>query len=202
MNNLIFQSVCSKQKRVDASILNSVLELAVQIAREGREGRRIGTIFSVGDESAVLRLSRCLILDPLAGHDDESRHIDNPDMRETIKELAQLDGGFIVSDGGIVLSAARFFEATTVSVDVPLGLGTRHIAAAGMSKRTQALVVVVSESSLVRVFRDGEIIAEIYPEMWLFRLQQSQITGPRVEEQDDEQMTVVSRPDGEEHSAG
>jgi DNA integrity scanning protein DisA with diadenylate cyclase activity len=123
-------------------------------------------------------------------------------MRETIKELAQLDGGFIVSDGGIVLSAARFFEATTVSVDVPLGLGTRHIAAAGMSKRTQALVVVVSESSLVRVFRDGEIIAEIYPEMWLFRLQQSQITGPRVEEQDDEQMTVVSRPDGEEHSAG
>lgn len=195
--NQVFENVCSKQKRVAAPVLNSVLELAVQIAREGREGRRIGTLFSVGDEEAVLGLSRCLILDPLAGHSNESRHLDNPDMRETVKELSQLDGGFVVSGDGVVLSAARFFEATTLEVNVPLGLGTRHLAAAGMSKRTRALVVVVSESSLVRVFRDGEIIAEIYPELWLFRLQQSQISGPRVEEQDEEQMTVVSKEGAE-----
>jgi DNA integrity scanning protein DisA with diadenylate cyclase activity len=174
-----------------------VLELAVQIAREGREGRRVGTLFSVGDEESVLGLSRCLILDPLAGHTDEERHLDNPDMRETVKELSQLDGGFVVSGDGVVLSAARFFEATTLEVNVPLGLGTRHLAGAGMSKRSRALVVVVSESSLVRVFRDGEIIAEIYPELWLFRLQQSQISGPREEEQDEEQMTVVSKQGSE-----
>lgn len=53
--------------------------------------------------------------------------------------------------------------------------------------------MVVSESSLVRVFENGAIIAEIYPELWLFRLHQSQLKGLRVEQQDDESMTVVSR---------
>jgi DNA integrity scanning protein DisA with diadenylate cyclase activity len=174
-------------------VLSSVLELAVQIAREGREGRRIGTLFSVGDEEKVLARSRTLILDPLSGHDKSVRHIDNPDMRETLKELAQLDGGFVVGGDGTVLSGARYFEATTTQVDIPLGLGTRHLAGAAISKNTGAVAVVVSESSLVRVFESGRIIAEVYPELWLFRLQQSQIRGPRVEEQDEDQMTVVSQ---------
>jgi DNA integrity scanning protein DisA with diadenylate cyclase activity len=192
---LPFENVCRKQTRVEPSVLASVLEVAVQIAREGREGRRVGTLFSVGDERAVLSRSRSLILDPLAGHASEVRHIDNPDMRETLKELAQLDGGFVVSADGVVVSGARFFEATTENVDIPLGLGTRHLAGAAISRNTGALGVVVSESSLVRVFEAGRIIAEVYPELWLFRLQQSQIRGPRLEEQDEDQMTVVSRED-------
>lgn len=190
---LPFENVCKKQKRVEPEVLASVLEVAVQIAREGREGRRVGTLFSVGDEQAVLSRSRTLILDPLAGHPAETRHIDNPDMRETLKELAQLDGGFVVSSAGEVVSGARYFEASTENVDVPLGLGTRHLAGAAISRNTNALGVVVSESSLVRVFEAGRIIAEIYPELWLFRLQQSQIRGPRLEEQDEDQMTVVSQ---------
>ena len=47
------------------------MELAVEIAREGREGRKIGTLFAVGDHEEVLARSRPLILDPLAGHTDE-----------------------------------------------------------------------------------------------------------------------------------
>ncbi|MFP4365286.1 MAG: DNA integrity scanning protein DisA nucleotide-binding domain protein [Spirochaetia bacterium] len=189
----IFINVCKSQNIVDPGLLQSILELAVQIAREGREGRRIGTIFTVGDEEKVLELSRTLILDPLAGHPAKIKHIYNSDMRETVKELAQLDGGFVISTDGIVLSGARFFDAGTKDVKIPLGLGTRHLAAAGLSKATNALSIVVSESSLVRVFEAGNIIAEIYPELWLFRLQQSQIQSPRVEHQDEQQMTVISR---------
>ena len=74
--------------------------LAVEIAREGREGRRIGTLFTLGDENAVLAKSRSLILDPLSGHAEEQRHVSNPNLRGTIKELAQLDGGFVVSRDG------------------------------------------------------------------------------------------------------
>ena len=88
-------------------------------------------------------------------------------MHETIKELAQLDGAFIVSDQGFVLSAARYIETHSKEIDLPLGLGSRHLAAASISHETRAIAVVVSESSIVRIMDDGKIIAEIIPELWL-----------------------------------
>jgi DNA integrity scanning protein DisA with diadenylate cyclase activity len=144
-----------------------LIELAVEIAREGREGRRIGTLFTLGDEDAVLVRSRPLILDPLAGHPESSRHIANLNLRGTIKELAQLDGGFVVSQAGIVLSACRYFDAVAAEVDVPLGLGSRHIAVANMSAVTKAVGIVVSESSVVRLFCHGKLVGEIIPEVWM-----------------------------------
>ena len=42
----------------------------------------------------LLAKSRPLILDPLMGHPESSRHITNLNLRGTIKELAQL-GGFV-----------------------------------------------------------------------------------------------------------
>jgi DNA integrity scanning protein DisA with diadenylate cyclase activity len=137
-----------------------VLSLALEIAREGREGRKIGTIFTIGDHEAVLEASRCIILDPLKGHSDSAKHIDDPNLRETIKELAQLDGGFVVSDAGVVISAARYFNSSSKGVDVPLGLGSRHIAGASVSRHTDAISVVVSQSSVVRIFYDGCLVSE------------------------------------------
>jgi diadenylate cyclase len=147
--------------------LQAVTDLAIEIAREGREGRRIGTLFTVGAEEAVLTRSRCLILDPLAGHPVRLRHLDDPDVRETLKELAQLDGGFVISGAGVAVSACRYFESQLPTTAQPLGLGTRHIAAASISAATCAIAVVVSESSIVRVYNKGELVTEILPELWL-----------------------------------
>jgi hypothetical protein len=47
------------------------------------------------------------------------------------------------------------------------GLGTRHAAAASISRTTGAIAVVVSQSSVVRVFSRGEVRAEIIPELFL-----------------------------------
>src|SRR4029450_87985 len=121
------------------------IELAIEIAREGREGHRIGTIFTVGDAGAVLERSRPLILDPLAGHPEAARHITDADLRGTLKELAQLDGAFVISDEGVVVSACRYLDATASGVEMPLGLGSRHFAAASISTVTQAIAIVVSE---------------------------------------------------------
>jgi diadenylate cyclase len=159
--------VCSERRGVNTGTLRRVVQLAVEIAREGREGRKIGTLFVVGDSEAVIGHSRPLILDPLAGHPDERKRLDDPDMRETIKELAQLDGAFVVSDEGIVVSAARYLDAASENLDVPLGLGSRHVAAASISKQTGAVAVAVSESSVVRMFDDGELVSEIIPEIWI-----------------------------------
>jgi diadenylate cyclase len=161
--------ICSEERGVNTSTLKKVVELAVEIAREGREGRKIGTLFVVGDTDAVLERSRPLILDPLAGHPDESKSVRDPDMRETIKELAQLDGAFVVSDGGVVVSAARYLDAASDNLDVPLGLGSRHMAAASISRQTGAVAVAVSESSTVRLFDEGAVVAEVVPEVWMLR---------------------------------
>ena len=45
----------------------------------------------------MLARSRPLILDPLSGHPESSRHITNLNLRGTIKELVQLDGAFVVT---------------------------------------------------------------------------------------------------------
>src|ERR1700681_2822864 len=115
----MFESILCQVTDYDAEIFESLIELAVEIAREGREGRRIGTLFTLGDEQAVLAKSRSLILDPLMGHPQLSRHVTDLNLRGTIKELAQLDGGFVVSHDGIVLSACRYFDAVAEQVDVP-----------------------------------------------------------------------------------
>lgn len=123
--------------------IQSVIDLAIEIAREGREGRKIGTLFTVGAEHDVFAHSRCLILDPLAGHSAEQRRIEDPNGHETLKELAQLDGGFIISGDGIALSACRYFESRLHPKTQPLGLGTRHLAAASISMTTPAIAVTV-----------------------------------------------------------
>lgn len=163
----MFESILCQVTEYDPDVLESLIGLAVEIAREGREGRRIGTLFTLGDENAVLAKSRALILDPLLGHPESSRHLKNLNLRGTIKELAQLDGGFVVSHAGVVISACRYLDAVAAQVDVPLGLGSRHIAAANMSAATNAVGIVVSESSVVRLFCHGQLVAEIIPEVWM-----------------------------------
>jgi len=163
----MFESILCQVTEYDPEVLESLIGLAVEIAREGREGRRVGTLFTLGDENAVLARSRPLILDPLLGHPEAARKISNPNLRGTIKELAQLDGGFVVSREGIVISACRYLDAVTAPVDVPLGLGSRHIAAANMSAVSSAVVIVVSESAVVRLFCHGRLVGEIIPELWM-----------------------------------
>ena len=163
----MFESILCQVTEYDPEVLESLIGLSVEIAREGREGRRVGTLFTLGDEDAVLSRSRPLILDPLFGHPESSRRIADLNLRGTIKELAQLDGAFVVSQRGVVLPACRYLDAVATQLDVPLGLGSRHIAAANISAVTNAVGIVVSESSVVRVFCHGHLVAEIIPELWM-----------------------------------
>ncbi len=178
----MFESILCEVTEYDPSVLEPLISLAVEIAREGREGKRVGTLFTLGDEEAVLARSRPLILDPLLGHPEASRHVTNLNLRGTIKELAQLDGGFVVSHAGIVLSACRYLDAVAAQVDVPLGLGSRHIAAANISAVTRAVGIVVSESSVVRLFCHGHLIGEIIPEIYMME-HAAQLRGPVKSEQ-------------------
>ena len=188
----VYEEICTERREVDTRVLEQTVSLAVEIAREGREGRKIGTLFVVGDSGEVMKRSKPLILDPLHGHPDESKQIEDPDMRETIKELAQLDGAFLVSNAGVVLSGARYIDAASDNLDLPLGLGSRHVAGASITRQTRAVAVVVSESSMVRMFDDGELVSEIVPELWMIGGYTSRMEG-RTFTRRDEDITVIGR---------
>ena len=165
--------------------------LGVEIAREGREGRKIGTMFVIGDVDAVLERSRPLILDPLHGHPDEVLDIRRPEFRETVKELAQLDGAFLVANRGTFVTAGRFIDVDLKPEHFLPGLGTRHAAAASISAATGAIPVVVSQSSVVRVFADGEVRAEIIPELFLLSREQFYARDASVQQVPDAGLTLA-----------
>ena len=173
MTIAVLQKLCGAIPWCDPAVLEQTVELALEIAREGREGRRIGTLFTLGKAEAVLAASRPLILDPLAAHAPARTHITDPNLRGTIKELAQLDGAFV--------AACRYLDASVEQIDLPLGFGSRHLAAASISQRLGAIAIVVSESGVVRVFHRGEIEATLIPELWLLDRHHAQLSGRGVD---------------------
>ncbi|MEO8495183.1 MAG: diadenylate cyclase [Planctomycetota bacterium] len=149
---------------VPLETLKVVVDLAVEIGREGREGKPVGTMFVVGDTRRVIALSHPAGFDPVKGYLRKERALPDPRVREAIKEIAPLDGAFIVAPDGTVERACQIVDADHVNLTLSKGLGSRHWAAAAISKNTKAIAVCVSESNgTVRLFKDGEVILRIEP---------------------------------------
>jgi DNA integrity scanning protein DisA with diadenylate cyclase activity len=144
--------------------LKAVVDTAVEIGREGREGKAVGSLIVVGDARNVLTRTRPLGFDPFKGYRRKERNVRDLRVREAIKEIAQMDGAFIVARDGTVEAACRLIDAPVAGLTLPKGLGTRHWAAAAITAVTKAVAVVVSESNgTVRLFQDGEVILRIAP---------------------------------------
>jgi len=147
---------------IQPEVFEATLNIALELAAQGREGRPVGTIFVVGDHERVMELSRQMIFNPFMGYDEEERNILDENLRETIKEFSALDGAFIVKENGVLVTAGRHLSAALEGKDFPHGLGSRHIAAAGITSVTDAIAVVVSESTgTVRLFKKGKIFVNI-----------------------------------------
>jgi len=174
----LFEHLCRLNPQCNREIMQAVISLAVELAREGREGQRVGALFVVGDEARLLARSKSLILDPLFCHERKLLSIHDPNLRETLKELALLDGAFIISLDGYAVAGCRYLDADASNLDLPMGLGSRHVTAAAVTRAESCTAVVVSESAVVRVFFDGELIAEIVPELWLLSREMTHLRGP------------------------
>jgi len=152
---------------VSAGVMDALIELAVSIGVEGWEGRPVGALFVVGDSNLVMEKSRQLTLNPFQGYSEDEKNIMNPDVRHALHAFAVLDGAFIVREDGVVVAAGRYLNFDEEKdLEVPLGLGARHMAAAGISRDTEAIAIVVSQTSgSVRVFRRGKAALELAPRM-------------------------------------
>jgi diadenylate cyclase len=149
---------------VPLETLKTVVDLAVEIGREGREGKAVGTMFVVGDTRRVTGHCQPAGYDPVKGYSRAERDLHDPRVREAVKEVAVLDGAFVVSPDGTVEKAAQLVDAPYANLTLSKGLGARHWAGAAISKATAAIAVVVSQSSgTVRIFQNGEVMLRIEP---------------------------------------
>jgi diadenylate cyclase len=155
-----------KTEGVSAEILEALIDLAVTVGVEGWEGRPVGTLFVIGDSAKVMEQSRPLSLNPFQGYSEDERNMLSPEVKRALRAFAVLDGAFVLREDGVVLAAGRYLNFEEKEVRIPLGLGSRHMAAAGITHETEAIAVVVSQTSgTVRVFRHGRAVLELASRM-------------------------------------
>jgi DNA integrity scanning protein DisA with diadenylate cyclase activity len=146
---------------ISSEIVEATINLAKEIGEEGREGRKIGTAFIIGDPQELNKHLKQMIINPFYNITDKPK-ITDPDLKETIKNFAQLDGAFVINQEGEILSAGTYIDINTAELDFPDGFGTKHRACAALTKETNAIAVVVSESGgKVRVLKQGRISIKV-----------------------------------------
>ncbi len=145
------------EERVSPDIMRCVLNIAFDIASTGREGRKVGTAFIVGDSKEVMQRSHQMIINPYIGQKNEDRNLLDKSNWESIKELALLDGSFVISKEGLVHAAGRYLDVDAKDLDIEKGLGGRHVSAAAITRDTFAIAITISESGgIIRVYMDGK----------------------------------------------
>ncbi|WP_181687160.1 diadenylate cyclase DacZ [Halorhabdus salina] len=148
--------------RAEPGVIRNVVDVAVELGKKGQKGKPVGALFVVGDAGKVMNKSRPLSYNPF---EKSHVHVGDPIVNVMLKEFSRLDGAFVISDGGKIVSAYRYLEPSAEGVDIPKGLGARHMAAGAITRDTNAIAIVLSESDgLVRAFKRGELILELDPE--------------------------------------
>jgi DNA integrity scanning protein DisA with diadenylate cyclase activity len=164
LGRLTVRDLRQLETRVPLDTLQTVVNLALEIGREGREGKPVGTLFVVGDTVKVRKMSRSASFDPVKGYSRKERNLKSARVREGIKEIAQMDGAILVAADGTVEAAAQYLDASAADITLSKGLGARHWAAAAITRATKAVAVAVSESSgTVRILQNGEVVLRIEP---------------------------------------
>jgi DNA integrity scanning protein DisA with diadenylate cyclase activity len=150
--------------RADPGVIRDVLEVAIELGQKGQKGENVGALFVVGDAGKVMNKSRALSYNPF---EKSHVHVGDPIVTVMLKEFSRLDGAFVISDSGKIVSAYRYLEPSAEGVEIPKGLGARHMAAGAITRDTNAIAVVLSESDgLVRAFKGGELVLELDPEAY------------------------------------
>lgn len=152
----------SLTERIKPAVFQKVLTLALELAQEGREGKPVGALFVIGDYREVQKYCVEGRINPFKGYTEKERNILDDSMRETVKEMAKLDGAFVIKGNGVIVSGGTTLRPALAGEELPQGLGARHSAAAAITASTKSISISLSESTgTVRVWRLGAMITEI-----------------------------------------
>jgi DNA integrity scanning protein DisA with diadenylate cyclase activity len=143
-------------------VFTRLIYILTRFAKEGREGKPIGTIFVLAEPKDVEPYLKEMILNPCQGHPSQLRNVFNSSFFETFREFSALDGAFVVNRQGIVESAGVYLAAPKKPVNIRPGLGARHSSAAALTGQVECITMVLSESSgNITIFHAGEALFEI-----------------------------------------
>ncbi len=164
IENLAVSDLVTLTDGIRPSVLEATVKVACKIGRAAQRGKRIGTIFMLGDSVKVLAGARQLIPNPYHGHDENLRKLTDPATHDALMELSKLDGAFVIRGDGFIQTAGVFLTSPPADIELPTGLGARHAAAAAVTKGTAATAVVVSATDgNVRIFSEGKLVLQIDP---------------------------------------
>lgn len=146
----------------EPAAFDALLGLCLQLGKEGKEGKPVGLLATLGDHEAVLERSHQLVLNPFEGHPEEELSILNPAARRAVREFSGMDGALVLRADGVLVAAGRYLQVGASEGAVPTGLGARHRAGAGITRRTRAIAFALSESTGdTRVFGGGRILMTV-----------------------------------------
>ena len=142
----LFQSVGQPKltEHIRRPVFERVLTICLELAHEGREGKPVGALFVVGDHREVEKYCVEGRINPFRGYTEKERNILDDSMRDVVKELAKLDGAFILKGTGVITSGTTTLRGAIASGELPTGMGARHTAAAAITAATKCIAITLS----------------------------------------------------------
>ncbi len=142
-------------------VIEAVINIALELNKEGREGRKVGTAFIIGKLDELKPYINQMILNPFQAYPESQRKITDLNMKETVKNFAMLDGVFVIDPTGTITNGGAYINVDASVVDLP-GFGTRHKNSAAITKVTDSIAIVVSESGgVISVFKLGKLVMKL-----------------------------------------
>lgn len=145
---------------INPEIIETIINICLELI-EGREDKKVGTAFIIGDYDKLRNYAKQLIINPFEADSNKERYITDPSIKETIKEFSQLDGAFIIDKMGIIKSAGTYINVDTGDISNFHGFGTKHRTCAALTSKTDAIAIVLSQSGEVNIFKKGSIIIKL-----------------------------------------
>lgn len=152
-------------QKVEKKIYNNLIEIS-KAAYKVSNG--IGCIIVYGNfdvyRDHIIPGMRQIGINPVQKYINLSINSFEKDFISMVKD--NQDGSIIINRDGQILGNKIYLTVDNPILDVPEGCGTRHITAASFSTRKDVMSVFTlsEETSLVRIWKDGQISEQYNPE--------------------------------------
>ncbi|WP_457619790.1 DNA integrity scanning protein DisA nucleotide-binding domain protein [Methanopyrus sp.] len=154
--SLEFRPIRPEEARLAAldhyRVVSRVLETVVELAVEGVEGDRVGTLCVISEDADKMYRTTLPVK-------VEGVNVMTGSGKRVLKALAKLDGAIVVNSKGNIEAAGAIFDVDSGSVEP--GLGARHTTALHVSRELDCPVIVLSESGRIRLYHGGKEVLKI-----------------------------------------